>query len=186
MHTERGGADFGSRETRPGRARSGRGRYRRGALLAVVPVALSLLLAACTAGSATPSGSGTPVATPSATSSATGTPTAPAGQLNPDGSAADNQAFFDSVNQALIASNPAAGGVDFTSNLRTNGFDIAAMQVTADTTTVGVAADSIQFSVHWGDDCLIGQYGQGQYKSIVAPALGTGACLVGQTRAIDW
>jgi hypothetical protein len=189
MHTKRGGAVLGSRRNGQGPDGHGlnrRGRNRRGAVLAVIPLGLALLLAACTAGPSAPSNSGTTAPTTSATSTATGTPTAAAGQLNPDGSAADNQAFFDSVNQALIASNPAAGGVDFTSNLRTNGFDIAAMQVTADTTTVGVAADSIQFSVHWGDDCLIGQYGQGQYKSIVAPALGTGACLVGQTRAIDW
>ncbi|SDZ29463.1 DUF6993 domain-containing protein [Herbiconiux ginsengi] len=178
MHTKRGA-------TAPGR-QTGQGRPRRAAALAVIPVGLSLLLAACTGGAPAPSGSGTPAPSTSATSNATGTPTAVAGQLNPGGSAADNQAFFDSVNQALIASNPAAGGVDFTSNLRTNGFDITAMQVTADTTTVGVAADSIQFSVHWGDDCLIGQYGQGQYTSVVAPELGTGACLVGQTRAIDW
>ncbi|WP_382304224.1 DUF6993 domain-containing protein [Herbiconiux sp. UC225_62] len=181
MHTKRGARALDSSRIRPRY-----GKTRRSAALAVIPVAVSMLLAACTGGAPAPSGSGTPTPPPSATSTATGTPTAPAGQLNPEGSAADNQAFFDSVNQALIASNPAAGGVDFTSNLRTNGFDIAAMQVTPDTTTVGVAADSIQFSVHWGDDCLIGQYGQGHYKSIVAPALGTGACLVGQTRAIDW
>ncbi|MCS5718668.1 hypothetical protein N1027_11040 [Herbiconiux sp. CPCC 205763] len=177
MHTKRGATALGSRSNR-------RGLHRRGAVLAVIPVGLSLLLAACTAGPSAPSTSTAP--TTSASSSATATPTPVASTLNPGGSAADNQAFFDSVNRALIASNPAAGGVEFTSNLRTNGFDIAAMQVTADTTTVGVAADSIQFSVHWGDDCLIGQYGQGQYESIVAPALGTGACLVGQTRAIDW
>jgi len=172
MHTKRGAGALGSR------------RSRRWAVAVVVPAALSLLLTACTAGPSESSNSSTPVA--SATPTATSTPTEAAGQLNLDGSAADNQAFFDSVNRALIASNPAAGGVEFTSNLRSNGFDIAAMQVTADTTTVGVAADSIQFSVHWKDDCLIGQYGQGQYTSIVAPALGTGACLVGQTRAIDW
>ncbi|MCS5733085.1 DUF6993 domain-containing protein [Herbiconiux daphne] len=152
---------------------------------AAVPLALSLLLIACTAEPAatpSPTASTTPVASPTATT----TPTAVAGQLNPDGTATDNQPFFDSVNQALIASNPAAGGVDFTSNLRTNGFDIAAMQVTPDITTVGVAADSIQFSVRWKDECLIGQYGQGQYKSVVTHVLGTGSCLIGQTRPIDW
>ena len=36
--------------------------------------------------------------------------------------------------------------------------------------------------------CLIGQYGpaSGGYHSAVRPALGTGGCLVGQTRPIDW
>ncbi|MDO9395508.1 MAG: hypothetical protein Q7T71_03065, partial [Herbiconiux sp.] len=106
--------------------------------------------------------------------------------LLPEGTAADNKPFFDEVNRALVAANPAAGGQDITSNLRDKGFDIAAMQVTPDITTVGVAADSIQFSVKWGEECLIGQYGQGVYSSIVAPVLGTGTCLVGQTRTIDW
>lgn len=149
----------------------------------VVPAALALALAACVPDSA-PTPSATPTA--EATPAETPTPTAVPGALNPEGTAADNKAFFDSTNQALIASNPAAGGVEFTSNLRTNGFDIAAMQVTPDITTVGVAADSIQFSVRWGADCLIGQYGHGTYTSTVMPALGTGTCLVGQTRAIDW
>ena len=37
-------------------------------------------------------------------------------------------------------------------------------------------------------ECLIGQYGpaSGGYHSAVRPALGTGGCLVGQTRPIDW
>ncbi|WP_368496735.1 hypothetical protein [Herbiconiux sp. A18JL235] len=123
---------------------------------------------------------------PSGSAPATSAPSTEAAVLVPGGSAADNQPFFDQVNRALIASNPDAGGVEITSNLRDNGFDIAAMQVTVDTTTVGVEADSVQFSVKWGDDCLIGQYGRGEYASMVAPALGTGACLIGQTRPIDW
>jgi len=148
-----------------------------------VPVALGLALAGCTPDPA-PAPSSSVTAAPTPTGSVA--PPAAAGALNPAGTAADNKAFFDSTNQALIATNPAAGGVEFTSNLRTSGFDITAMQVTPDITTVGVAADSIQFSVRWGADCLIGQYGQGVYTSSVMPALGTGTCLVGQTRAIDW
>jgi len=178
MHTtRRRSTTTPSRRALPGRS------IARGLAVLAVPAALALGLAACVpdsapAPSATVSEAPTPTETP--------TPTAVAGALNPEGTAADNKAFFDSTNQALIAANPAAGGVDFTSNLRTNGFDIAAMQVTPDITTVGVAADSIQFSVRWGADCLIGQYGHGVYTSSVMPALGTGSCLVGQTRAIDW
>lgn len=172
-------------QTRHGEARGALGRaMRRGAIAAIVPVALVGMLTACTSD---PEPTEAPATSAAPTSAApTTAPTPAAGQLNPDGSAADNKTFFDSVNQSLIAANPAAGGVDFTSNLRTNGFDIAAMQVTPDITTVGVAADSIQFSVHWKDECLIGQYGQGSYTSTVMPVLGTGGCLIGQTRPIDW
>jgi hypothetical protein len=155
---------------------------------AVVACAVAMLAAAASLSACTPDG-GTDAAPTSAgatpSASAPPAPAAPA-VLNPEGSAADNKAFFDQVNQATIAANPAAGGVDFTSNLRTSGFDIAAMQVTADVTTVGVAADSIQFSVHWKDECLIGQYGRAVYTSTVAPVLGSGGCLIGQTRPIDW
>ena len=180
MHTtRRRSTSTTSRRALPGRS------VLRGLAVLALPAALSLALAACTPDPA-PAPSATTTASPTATPTETPTPTAVAGALNPEGTAADNKAFFDSTNQALIAANPAAGGVDFTSNLRTNGFDITAMQVTPDITTVGVAADSIQFSVRWGADCLIGQYGQGVYTSSVMPALGTGSCLVGQTRAIDW
>jgi hypothetical protein len=37
-------------------------------------------------------------------------------------------------------------------------------------------------------ECLVGQYGpaSGGYHGAVRPALGTGGCLVGETRPIDW
>ena len=60
------------------------------------------------------------------------------------------------------------------------------MQVTADTTSIGREADTVQFSVLWGDDCLVGQTGATGFASEVAPVLGTGTCLVGTTRTIDW
>jgi hypothetical protein len=62
------------------------------------------------------------------------------------------------------------------------------MQLTADTTTLGAPADSIQFAVGFGPECLIGQFGSKSdgYRSDVRPALGTGGCLVGATRPIDW
>ena len=68
------------------------------------------------------------------------------------------------------------------------GFEKAAMQVTADETTLGDPADSVQFAVLFQDECLVGQYGpsSGGYHGAVRPALGTGGCLIGQTRPIDW
>ncbi|GAA2232529.1 hypothetical protein N1031_08525 [Herbiconiux moechotypicola] len=150
----------------------------------LVPAALAavLMLAGCVAstGDEAPA-TGSPEATGTPTSSA-----APAAVLLPEGDAEANKPFFDQTNEAVLTGNPDAGGVEFTSALRSSGFDIAAMQVTPDVTTVGVAADSIQFSVRWGEECLIGQYGHGEYSSIVAPVLGTGTCLIGQTRPIDW
>ncbi|NUT58916.1 MAG: hypothetical protein HOQ00_08765 [Agromyces sp.] len=115
------------------------------------------------------------------------TPTAPA-TLSPHLSAAENLAFFDAINLDVISANDEAGGRDFIDALGAAGFDKTQMQVTADRTTVDLAADSVQFAVLFQGECLVGQYGpaSGGYHSAVRPALGTGGCLVGQTRPIDW
>jgi hypothetical protein len=130
-------------------------------------------------------------APPSTTSAAASTPT-PTSTAVPvlvaGGTAAQNKPFFDYVNQqSVTAAGGAPDGPAFITALRNNGFPGDAMQVTADITTVGVHADSIQFSVKMPDACLIGQWGTANgYSSITAPVLATGACLVGQTRTIDF
>ncbi|GAA1950984.1 DUF6993 domain-containing protein [Agromyces allii] len=158
-------------------------RHSASAALAIAGAALFVaVLTGCTA-------SPTPTPSPSAsrpqpTGEAT---TAPVG-LHPDLPAADNLPFFDQVNQQVVAANAAAGGRDFIDALVAAGFDRAAMQVTSDQTTLGTPADSVQFSVLFNDECLVGQYGpkSGGYHGLVKPALGTGGCLIGQTRPIDW
>ena len=96
--------------------------------------------------------------------------------------------LFDAVNLGVAAANASAGGRDFIDALVTAGFDKSQMEVTADRTTVDLQADSVQFAVLFSDECLVGQYGSasGGYHSAVRPALGTGGCLVGETRPIDW
>lgn len=153
---------------------------------AAAAVVLVLALTGCVGG-ASPTGS--PTAT--ATAGAPGSPTAstqPTAALVPGGTAQQNLPYFDQVNRATLAANPDAKGRDFIDALVAAGFDKAAMQVTVDTTTIGLKANSIQFSVKLGDSCLIGQNGAdaGGYNSMVTPVLATGACLIGQTRPIDW
>ncbi|MET4639969.1 hypothetical protein [Mycetocola sp. 2940] len=146
-----------------------------------VAVSISLLLAGC----ATPGPTSTDRPEPSGSSSPSAVP---APTFDPSASAEDALALFDSVNRSTLATDADADGRAFIDGLVTAGFDRAAMQVTADQTTIGNAADSIQFSVRWGDDCLIGQNGPavGGYHSTLAPVLGTGTCLIGSTRPIDW
>jgi hypothetical protein len=130
--------------------------------------------------------------TPSPSAPATPTPTATATPavivFHPGGTAQQNLPFFDKVNRATLAAKPDALGRDFIDGLVAAGFTKTDMQVTVDTTTIGLKANSIQFSVRMGSQCLIGQNGAdaGGYHSLVAPALATGACLIGQTRPIDW
>ena len=125
-----------------------------------------------------------PASTPTATPDATTTPLAYA----PEKSAADNLDYFTSLADAVVVTDPDAGGRAFIDALVGGGFDKAAMQVTADRTTVDLAADSVQFSVAINGECLIGQYGSAidGLRSVVAPLLGSGTCLVGATRQIDW
>ena len=62
------------------------------------------------------------------------------------------------------------------------------MQVTNDRSTVGNAAESMQLSVFWQGECLVGQVGPatGDPVTTVLPALQGDTCLIGQTRVIDW
>ncbi|QPZ37062.1 DUF6993 domain-containing protein [Paramicrobacterium chengjingii] len=108
-------------------------------------------------------------------------------ELVPDGSAEDNLGYFDAVNTGVLAENPDAMGMDFINALVEAGFDKSAMQVTEDYSTVGNRAESIQFSVRWNDQCLIGQNGEavGGYHSVVMDALDSGTCLIGNTRDIE-
>lgn len=154
------------------------------AILAFAGAAIIVGVAGCTA---SPSPTAAPEPRPTPTASAA-PPTAAVPTLRPELSAGENLAYFDSVNLGVVAANPDAGGRDFIDALVTAGFDKSQMEVTADRTTVDLQADSVQFAVLFQGECLVGQYGpaSGGYHSAVRPALGTGGCLVGQTRPIDW
>jgi hypothetical protein len=144
-------------------------------------IALALVLSACTA----PTPSSAPSPSPSA--SATRAPVdEPAPVLDPAGDATANLDFFDATNQALIESTPAPNGQQIVDNLVAAGFTKTDMEVTPDVTVGKEAAETIQFSVRINGTCLIGQTGAAGYNAIAAPLLGTGKCLVGTTRTIDW
>ena len=123
---------------------------------------------------------------PSASATPSAAPKAPV--LVPSGTAEENLPYFDLVNTQTLAANPESDGRAFVDGLVAAGFDKAAMEVTLDSTTIGNPADSIQFSVKIGESCLIGQHGSavGGYHSTVGRVLGTGTCLIGKTRTIDW
>lgn len=137
---------------------------------------------------------GSPLPGPETTApavSATTSPTAPAAssapELHPDGTAADNLPLFTAVTVRVWGSPDRARGLAYVDALAAAGFDRSAMQVTADATTVGNAAETLQFSVLWGEECLIGQVGEatGDPVTAVLPALVGGSCLVGRTAPID-
>nr|WP_218853209.1 hypothetical protein [Microbacterium immunditiarum] len=153
----------------------------------VLALALSALLSACTQPSSEPTTTSTAgPSTPAASPTPTPTPTQPV--LVPDGTAEENLPLFAQVVETVWASPGRVSGRAYIDALVAAGFDKAAMQVTNDQTTIGDPAESIQFSVLWDDECLIGQVGPatGEPVAVIVPALAEGGCLIGNTRPIDW
>lgn len=146
--------------------------------------AVIVVLAGCAPQVAPATSTPTPVVTSAAP---TPKPTA-APVFIPGGTAAANKVFFDTVNaQTIQAAGGSPDGPAFITALRTAGFPADVMEVTQDITTVGVKADSIQFSVKMADACLVGQWGAVVgFVSVTAPVLSTGKCLIGETRTIDF
>jgi hypothetical protein len=128
-----------------------------------------------------------PTPTPTATPSGSSTPAPPPEpEIDLDGSADDNLEFFDIVNTELIDDGGRLDGRAFIDNLVAAGYPKADMEVTPDSTAIGIAADNIQFAIRLNGTCLIGQYGNVGYNSTTGELLSTGRCLVGATRPITW
>jgi hypothetical protein len=144
-------------------------------------IAAVMALVGCTAAPEAPA----PAASPSASASALPT-AAPAPALDPTGDATANLAYFDATNRALLAGTPTPTGREIIDTLVAAGFTKADMEVSPDVTVGNEAAGSIQFSVRLGSTCLIGQTGEAGYNALASPLLGTGKCLIGKTRTIDW
>lgn len=168
-----------------------------GRSLAAVTLAAALGLAGCTGGSpSTGAGSSDDGASvPSAEAPSTdATASSPAGDLSPTpaasaiGEAEQRLAQFSQIVASVWTGSEPVSGRAYIDALVSAGFDKAAMQVTADQSTIGNAAESIEFSVRVGDQCLVGQVGPsiGDPVTMVLPGLSSGGCLIGQTRAIDW
>lgn len=143
----------------------------------------------CTDSAAPTTSPSAPAATDVMTPTSTPTPTTEPAELVPEGTAQDNLPLFREVVEKIWASDQKVHGRAYVDALVKAGFSKKAMQVTEDQSTVGNAAESIQFSVLWHDQqCLIGQVGPETGKPVVAvmPQLGDGKCLLGKTRTIDW
>lgn len=150
-----------------------------------VAVAVSAVLGAGLAGCTTSS----PAPVPSSATSSASAPSSPApvATFGPSATTPVALAQFDAVVKKLLTTDPQPHGRDVIDALVTAGFDKKAMEVTSDTTSLGSAADSIEFSVTWKKkDCLVGQVGSSGFGSSSSPVLSTGKCLVGTTRSIDW
>lgn len=145
------------------------------------------LLAGCVPGQPPVPAPSSPAPT-SVSPTPTPTPTATEPSLDPDGTAEDNLPLFTEVMESVWDGDDRVKGRAYVDALVRAGFDKASMEVTKDRSSVGIPADSIQFSVRWSDACLVGQVGPSTKRptAVVLPHLPTGRCLVGETRPIDW
>jgi len=102
------------------------------------------------------------------------------------GTAQDNLGYFTRVIALVWQTADRQSGPAYIDALAAAGFDKAAMQLTSDTSTVGNPAESFQFSVRWGADCLIGQVGPatGEPYAVVVPGIAQSTCLIGETVAL--
>lgn len=160
-------------------------RSRGRALAALSILAAAMAIAACAPESVSPTADPTAPAPSGSAAPAPGPEPEPT--LAPEGTAADNLPLFSRVVADVWGSEQRDQGRAYIDALVAAGFDKAAMQVTADRSTVGNAAESILFSVRWGDDCLLGQVGPETGDPVTtADAAIDGVCLIGNTRPIDW
>ena len=155
------------------------------ALAVALAVAVGVLGSGCSRSTSTPMPTYTPTSSP--TAAPTSTPSAPAEPvLRPGGSALANQEFFTFVNSKFFAAHGKSDGRSIVDNLVAAGFVKSDMELTPDQTSIGIPADSIIVSVRIKSSCLIGQFAASGYNDTLGPVLGTGGCLVGATRPIDW
>ena len=130
----------------------------------------------------------TPVPTETAAVPSSGpTSTAPAVPvLVEGGTAEENQPYFDKVNLDYFHTYGTGSSRSIVDNLVAAGFRKQDIEVTADRTSIDLVVDSTIVSVRLKGECLIGDFQASGLKSIVAPLLGTGGCLIGKTVPIDW
>jgi hypothetical protein len=157
---------------------------RRATRVLAPPVLLAaLLLTACTQQPA-PDQPPASAAGPAPEVSASAAPTiAP---VDADGTAEANMPAFEAAATAVVSGDPNADGRALVDALVVAGFPKDRMEVTADRTPLGNSVDSILVSVRLADGCIIGQRAQDGLTVHVEPALASGRCMVGETRAIDW
>lgn len=105
----------------------------------------------------------------------------------PEGTAEDNLAYFTKIVQDQWAAGAGVDAKRYTDALAAAGFDKAAMQTGQSKTTIGNDVDSLQFSVLFKDQCLMGQVGSlsGDPTAVVMNQVAGGGCFIGNTVPVE-
>ncbi|PPF80233.1 hypothetical protein C5E02_06245 [Rathayibacter rathayi] len=156
-------------------------RLNRAARIALALSALTVCLGGCTAPEAPQPDTSTAASQEAVPESA-----APAAYV-PGGTTEQNLPAFEQTLRSAAEPDPGVGGSRVVQALIAAGFPRESLQMTADETSVGLDADSVQVSVKLGESCLVGQYGpkSGGVRAVIAAPIATGACLVGRTVPLE-
>lgn len=145
-----------------------------------ISVASALVLGGCAA---------EPVKTPSATPtpSVSVDPFGPRPEFFPEGTAVENKPLFDWILGHIVLIDTKDPGKKMAKALIEAGFKKKRMQLTKSKTGTGKQADSVIIAVRIGKACLLGQRLKDKtFVSSIESALGSGGCLIGDTREIKW
>ena len=152
---------------------------KRGVVLVALAAAAAIALVGCVPSE--------PMPTPTTTKSSTPTPTpTPDPTLDPTGTAEENLPFWKHLVETMYNAYQMVDGAIMIQSLVDNGFNKADMEVTPNETAIGERADSVIFSVRFDGQCFVGQIFPDRWNATLQPLLGTGKCLVGTTRPIDF
>lgn len=163
---------------------------RRASALIVAAAAIAALVAGCTP---SPGPTGAPVTPPSSSAPepSTSTPAGPAPTeepaptFDPAAEAEANLPVVEAALSPLVSAGGIPAGRSVVDALTGAGIALSALQVTPDRTAIGLPVDALLFSVRSGDSCVLGQFDGDGYTTTTAPALASGACLVGATASLD-
>ncbi|KQO98907.1 DUF6993 domain-containing protein [Leifsonia sp. Leaf264] len=104
---------------------------------------------------------------------------------DPEASVAQAERFFDRV-AGTVAGTGAMDGAAYIQAFRAAGVPDDVMEVTDHNGTAGTMQETVQFSVRYGNTCLIGDVGHGTFTSTTMPETHWDTCLIGGTRPIDF
>lgn len=163
---------------------------RRASIVIAAAAAIAAILAGCTP---SPGPSGAPVAPPSSaapgpsgSAPAEPEPTEePAPTFDPAAEAEGNLPVVEGALAPLVQAGGIPAGRNVVDALTGAGIPLSALQVTRDRTAIGLPVDALLFSVRSGGSCVLGQFDGDGYTTTTAPALASGACLVGATASLD-
>jgi hypothetical protein len=101
--------------------------------------------------------------------------------LRPGGTADQNKLYFDAAIADYWSRFRLGASQTMVDQLVGWGFDRGTIEVTYDSTAIGLGVDSIESSVRFGTDCLVATVRADRYATTILPVTGTGTCLIGET-----